>query len=234
MRPPPRAGPVVDGARARPPVRGLGGHRPRRDPCDDPRRGHGLGAGRRGRLGRHGPDVGRRSASRSRSDSRSAPTAGSPARAGARRDRRPRRRRRDRRELATATGTYVAADPARKQELRERYGFRRLERRRRQHLPRPSRPATPDTVDRAGDPTTAMRTGQPATSEVTARAVAFVAEHQPAAEALGADPGRLTNDPDAFATRSAPGCGAWPTPSTSTASSASPPASAPSTASAGR
>jgi acyl-coenzyme A thioesterase PaaI-like protein len=27
-------------------------------------------------------------------------------------------------ELATATGTYVAADPVRKQELRERYGFR--------------------------------------------------------------------------------------------------------------
>jgi acyl-coenzyme A thioesterase PaaI-like protein len=30
-------------------------------------------------------------------------------------------------ELATATGTYVAADPARKQELRERYGFRELD-----------------------------------------------------------------------------------------------------------
>jgi acyl-coenzyme A thioesterase PaaI-like protein len=32
-------------------------------------------------------------------------------------------------ELATATGTYVAADAARKQELRARYGFRFLERR---------------------------------------------------------------------------------------------------------
>ena len=30
-------------------------------------------------------------------------------------------------ELATATGTYLAADPARKEELRERYGFRRLD-----------------------------------------------------------------------------------------------------------
>ena len=29
--------------------------------------------------------------------------------------------------LATATGVYVAADPARKLELQERYGFRRLE-----------------------------------------------------------------------------------------------------------
>ncbi|MFI5293336.1 MAG: PaaI family thioesterase [Candidatus Limnocylindrales bacterium] len=30
-------------------------------------------------------------------------------------------------ELATATGVYVAADPARKQDLRERYGFRRVD-----------------------------------------------------------------------------------------------------------
>ena len=30
-------------------------------------------------------------------------------------------------ELATATGTYVAADAARKRELQERYGFRRLD-----------------------------------------------------------------------------------------------------------
>jgi uncharacterized protein (TIGR00369 family) len=30
-------------------------------------------------------------------------------------------------KLATATGVYVAADPARKRDLRERYGFRRVE-----------------------------------------------------------------------------------------------------------
>ena len=30
-------------------------------------------------------------------------------------------------ELATATGVYVAADPARKRELQDRYGFRRLD-----------------------------------------------------------------------------------------------------------
>jgi 3-methyladenine DNA glycosylase AlkD len=36
-------------------------------------------------------------------------------------------------------------------------------------------------------------------SEVTARAVAFVAEHKPAAEAIGADLADLINDPDAFA-----------------------------------
>jgi acyl-coenzyme A thioesterase PaaI-like protein len=32
-------------------------------------------------------------------------------------------------QLATATGTYVAADAARKRELQERYGFRRLDHR---------------------------------------------------------------------------------------------------------
>lgn len=37
------------------------------------------------------------------------------------------------------------------------------------------------------------------TSEVTARAVAFVAEHKPAAEALGAALADSTNDPEAFA-----------------------------------
>jgi hypothetical protein len=39
-------------------------------------------------------------------------------------------------ELATATATYLAADEARKNELRERYGFRRLD------------SATPDPVVR--------------------------------------------------------------------------------------
>ncbi len=39
----------------------------------------------------------------------------------------------------------------------------------------------------------------PATSEVTARAVAFVAAHRDPAEALGASLADLTNDPDAFA-----------------------------------
>jgi 3-methyladenine DNA glycosylase AlkD len=42
-------------------------------------------------------------------------------------------------------------------------------------------------------------TTTPATSEVTARAVAFVAEHKPAAEALGARLADEVNDPDAFA-----------------------------------
>jgi acyl-coenzyme A thioesterase PaaI-like protein len=45
-------------------------------------------------------------------------------------------------ELATATGTYVAADPARKQELRERYGFRQLD----SNLTLAGS-GTPDTVD---------------------------------------------------------------------------------------
>ena len=42
-------------------------------------------------------------------------------------------------------------------------------------------------------------------SEVTARAVAFVAEHKPGAEALGADLAELTNDPEAFAAALAAG-----------------------------
>ena len=45
-------------------------------------------------------------------------------------------------ELATATGTYVAADPARKQELRERYGFRELD-----TNVALAEATTPDTVD---------------------------------------------------------------------------------------
>jgi len=45
-----------------------------------------------------------------------------------------------------------------------------------------------------------MAPAKPATSEVTARAVAFVAEHKPAAETLGATLADLINDPDAFAT----------------------------------
>jgi acyl-coenzyme A thioesterase PaaI-like protein len=48
-------------------------------------------------------------------------------------------------ELATATGTYVAADPARKQELRERYGFRKLE-----SNVTLDGTSTPDSVDRHG------------------------------------------------------------------------------------
>jgi uncharacterized protein (TIGR00369 family) len=44
-------------------------------------------------------------------------------------------------ELAAATGTYVAADAARKQELRERYGFQLL-------VADDGHVATPDPVDR--------------------------------------------------------------------------------------
>jgi acyl-coenzyme A thioesterase PaaI-like protein len=40
-------------------------------------------------------------------------------------------------ELATAVGTYVAADEGRKQELRERYGFRLLEQRGNIYTPEP-------------------------------------------------------------------------------------------------
>jgi len=51
-------------------------------------------------------------------------------------------------ELATATGTYVAADEDRKRELRERYGFRALAADRRASPSAPISAATPDAVDR--------------------------------------------------------------------------------------
>jgi uncharacterized protein (TIGR00369 family) len=50
--------------------------------------------------------------------------------------------------LATATGTYVAADEARKRELRERYGFRLVE------------DASPESVDDAEAPTTRITAGR--------------------------------------------------------------------------
>lgn len=46
---------------------------------------------------------------------------------------------------------------------------------------------------------TVTATPPSSTSEVTARAVAFVAEHKPAAETMGAALADLTNDPEAFA-----------------------------------
>jgi 3-methyladenine DNA glycosylase AlkD len=45
----------------------------------------------------------------------------------------------------------------------------------------------------------ATMTAPPPTSEVTARAVAFVADHKPEAEAIGASLADFTNDPGAFA-----------------------------------
>jgi len=47
--------------------------------------------------------------------------------------------------------------------------------------------------------TTATANPNPRTSATTERAVAFVAEHKPAAEALGAELAELVSDPDAFA-----------------------------------
>ena len=52
-------------------------------------------------------------------------------------------------ELVTATGTYVAADEARKQELRARYGFRVIE--------QGGNVATPEPVDRPSSRTTTAR-----------------------------------------------------------------------------
>ena len=83
--------------------------------------------------------------------------------------------------LATAEALYVAATDDRKRELKERYGYR-------------------DPEDASMSPAagaTAVR--ERPTSPVTQRAVAFVAQHKPAAEDLGRSLAELTGDPEAFA-----------------------------------
>ena len=91
---PPRGAPLVDRVRPRGPVRGLAGRHPRRDHRHDPRRGDGLGPGRRGQLGRDGPDEPRLQAAGPGRHARSAPRAGSCAPAPADRYGRPGGRRR--------------------------------------------------------------------------------------------------------------------------------------------
>ncbi len=102
-------------------------------------------------------------------------------------------------ELATATGVYVAADPARKRDLRERYAYRPAEPDDAATAADPPRPvdAAPMMTAPEAPPTTEPPT---TTSEATAHAVAFVAAHRDAAEALGAALADFTNDPDGFAT----------------------------------
>ena len=192
---------------ARSPVRGLGGHRPRRDPVHDPRRGHGLGARRRGQLGRHGPDGASSSGGRSRSARRSAPRAGSPAPVAG--SSRPPGRIVDAAtgaELATATG--VVRRRGRRPQARPPGALR---------LP-PGRAAGRGPTRRPRRRVTADRDRRPRpASEVTARAVAFVAEPIAiAAEALGASPRRADQRPRRVrrgARRR--GLAAWPTRTTS-------------------
>ena len=52
--------------------------------------------------------------------------------------------------LATATGVYVAADAARKQELRARYGVRPIGAEATGTTPAPREPGTPEPVDAGG------------------------------------------------------------------------------------
>ena len=101
-------------------------------------------------------------------------------------------------QLATATGVYVAADPARKRDLRERYAYRPAEPDGAARQPiRPDRWTPSDDGRTEAPPTTEPPT---TTSEATAHAVAFVAAHRDAAEAIGAALAEFTNDPDGFAT----------------------------------
>ena len=118
----------MDRARARPPLRGLGGIAHGGILVHDPRRGDGLGAGRRGQLGRDGPDDASTSAARAGRAADPRAKAGSPARdagssttAGAIVGRDDRRRRSRRRPGCTSRprGRPQARAPGR------RYGFRR-------------------------------------------------------------------------------------------------------------
>ena len=228
-RPPRRAGPILGRARARAPVRGLGGRHPRRDPVHDPRRGHGLGPGRRGQLGRDGPDGRRLPQAGHGRGCRSGPRAGSPTLGGGSSTppvtssmRRPASSSRPRPASTSPPAQTRSASSA----IDTRTAHRGPgDRRRHGRRARPARPG--------GRRTLVIDT--PARSEATAHAVAFVAAHRDAAEALGTDlaeftqrPGRLRRGADDRGSRP------WPIRSTSTASSGSRPASARSTASAGR
>ena len=215
----------MDRADARSPVRGLGGRHPRRDPVHDPRRGHGLGPGRRGQLGRHGPDGGRVPATGRGRARRSAPRAGSRGPAAGSSTRPPGsstpRRAPSSRPRPASTSPRTTA---RKRDLQDRYAFRPAE-------PAADGTATPTVTHER--PSIVMTA--PTQSEVTARAVAFVAERRDPAEALGTSPGRADQRPRRV--RRGPdggACADWPIPTTSPGSSASRRASAPSTASAGR
>ena len=90
-------------------------------------------------------------------------------------------------ELATSTGVYVAVDAERKAEIRARYGLR---------SDMPGRVAGAPSV---ADDTRPMTTATIDASSTTARAIAFVAERRPVAEALGVGLAEQLGDPDAFA-----------------------------------
>ena len=98
--------------------------------------------------------------------------------------------------LAESHGRYVAASEARKRELAAAYGFRLVS----GPDSRPIHPAPWPTRRRL----TASEADAMTTSEVTARAVAFVEAHKPEAEALGTALAELSQDPDAFADDLAP------------------------------
>ncbi len=103
-----------------------------------------------------------------------------------------------RRRAGDRDGIYVAADPARKRDLRERYGFRAID----SGDVAPGEGERPCGERRMTTATLARpSTSASSTSEVTARAVVFVAAHREAAEALGASLADLSNEPEAFADR---------------------------------
>ena len=187
----------------------------------DPRRGHGLVAGRRRQLGRDRPDE--RRVPQARPDRRADPRGGvdrRPAPPHHRHRGPPGRRPRAAPMLATATGVYVAADEARKRRAHaSAIGF-----------VAPEADARDDAMARSDRaPAPAQRDRRPAPSRSSPPA----ATRPSALGAALAELQSTTRTPSPHALRDGLR-GARPIRSTSPASTSSPRASGPSTASAGR
>ena len=196
---------VVGGARPRRSLPGLGRDRPRRDPRDDPRRGHGLGPRRRGQLGADGSPERSSSRRRSTSASRSAPRGGSRGRRTPDRRHRgpPRGSRRTARSWRPRPGSTSRPTRPASASWQARYGVRRLERpgRRRE-------PMRPDTLADGGTSVTPHRRararGRPERGDRPRRRV----RRRPRRRGRTARRGprrRRSTDPDAFATGLDPG-----------------------------
>jgi hypothetical protein len=224
-----RAGTVMDraaldaGSRA-------GRASPRRDPVHDPRRGHGLGAGRRGQLGRHGPDdvEFRKPVPLGRHPRRTAGSRPTPSR---HRNRWTDRRRRHRYGARPPTGTLRRGTKDASGAARTGYGFRaatarvsgEAEQRRRWRFDDPTATARTRSP-RASRPMTSPRP-RPRRRPRRARHRArrrLVAERKARAEALGRGWPTTSATPTGFATRCGRRSSSWPIPSTSRASTGRP------------
>ena len=98
-------------------------------------------------------------------------------------------------ELARAQATFVGAPEARKQELKERYGFRLEAEDEAGRTPEPQRPPRWTEARPPEPPDDRRDCAEPGASPTTELARAFVADHMDEATALGRDAGELVGDP---------------------------------------